>query len=894
MKKNAVLACALLWGAVAAAQPILSVDFNRRNSTEAADTFPGFQSFIISSNGGVAAIQTTPTTRTFGPFTVTLANSGGPGYDDRLRGTPVNSGAFTDSLLLRDFVFSREQTGTSGLDVTVEGLTPDAFYRVTIWSFDTGSGGNRVSDWTANGNVAISGYAFNGNVLPTTNTQYRFSFVAVANGSGQVVVSGRRNPASVDTAGAAQFGVFLNALQIEPTDPRPSITAQPQGRTNQVGDRVTLTAATDGAPPLSLQWFKNGAEVPGATANSLSLSNLVVGDSGDYTLRVTNLYGTNLSSVAALFVLPEPTPDLRQGIVSYWSLDEQLEDNLARPTFSDPYGHNDLKVVANSIYIDQLPGVSGNAALFNGVEQYCYREGGFPAYGPSAFSVALWVNAAGGQIDRRIFAETSTNNNTPVFSLGTHSTGANGTLRVFIRDDSGTVLVDRNSTRTVFDGTLHHVVWSEANGEARLYIDGTLDETSFSYARGPLSLGTTAIGALLRSDGATNFFSGQLDEIAVWSRVISFTEAGQLRTGVVPPPLSNSPPSITLQPASRSVFTRANVTFSFAASGTGPLFVQWRKEGADLVDETNATLVLNNVTLADAGNFDVVVANAVGSATSQVATVTVTLRPVTTDLKLDFNNLGADDVPANTEPGFSSFPLIVAVGPGPVTRMFGGAEITLSAAGGINMQSRKRPLPTNMLAFTEERLLQDFVFAPDTAAGQGLDVAIRFLEPNQTYALTIWSFDNVNNGRLSDWSANGTTLRIGYTFTGSNLPTDNSSSRFTVPVVADAQGTILIQGRRNDLATAANNVFLNALQITAFGELRVRKIEVVAPSSLRLTFDAINPAATHRVEEKINVDDPTWTEVVGAVFGAPNGNTIEVTIPVPATATRFYHIAETP
>jgi hypothetical protein len=280
--------------------------------------------------------------------------------------------------------------------------------------------------------------------------------------------------------------------------------------------------------------------------------------------------------------------------------------------------------------------------------------------------------------------------------------------------------------------------------------------------------------------------------------------------------------------------------------------------------------------------------------TSEVATVSVTLRPVTTDLKVDFNNLGAENVPLNTEIGFSAFALPVPAGAGPFTTAFGGAEVTLSAVGGINMQSRRRPQPVNSGAFTEERLLQDFVFAPDTLAGQGLDVVISFLEPNQPYTLTIWSYDNVNNGRFSDWSANGSVLTNDYTFSGSTLPTDNLMYRFSFPVTADAQGTIRIEARRGTSATAANNVFINALQLTQRAALRVGTIDLSSPTTLRLTVNGINPLATHRVEEKTSIDDASWTEVVGAVFGTPVGNSVEVTIPRPETTTRFYQVVEVP
>lgn len=188
---------------------VLALDISERGVDLASTTQPGFVSFVINSNVSSATIQTQATTRVYGSISVTISNTAPLGYDDRLRTTPVNSGAFTDSLLLRDFIMSRNDTGTGGLDVTISGLTPNQLYRFTVWSFDTGSTGVRVSDWSANGITVTNGYAFNGSVLPTSNDQYRFAFNATATAAGNVLISARRNPIS------ATFGVFLNALQID-------------------------------------------------------------------------------------------------------------------------------------------------------------------------------------------------------------------------------------------------------------------------------------------------------------------------------------------------------------------------------------------------------------------------------------------------------------------------------------------------------------------------------------------------------------------------------------------------------------------------------------------------------------------------------------------------------
>jgi hypothetical protein len=72
----------------------------------------------------------------------------------------------------------------------------------------------------------------------------------------------------------------------------------------------------------------------------------------------------------------------------------------------------------------------------------------------------------------------------------------------------------------------------------------------------------------------------------------------------------------------------ANTTFSVSAGGAKPLAYQWFFNRTNLVaDGTNASLVLTNVGAAMAGDYSVVVANSVGTATSAVARLSVTFPP---------------------------------------------------------------------------------------------------------------------------------------------------------------------------------------------------------------------------------------------------------------------------
>lgn len=92
-------------------------------------------------------------------------------------------------------------------------------------------------------------------------------------------------------------------------------------------------------------------------------------------------------------------------------------------------------------------------------------------------------------------------------------------------------------------------------------------------------------------------------------------------------PLPAGLPQIMRHPESKIVPTNANVTFSVSLCGAPPFTYQWRFNGNNLYGETNSTLTLYNVRLADAGEYSVVVGNSAGMITSAVARLIVQLPP---------------------------------------------------------------------------------------------------------------------------------------------------------------------------------------------------------------------------------------------------------------------------
>lgn len=82
-------------------------------------------------------------------------------------------------------------------------------------------------------------------------------------------------------------------------------------------------------------------------------------------------------------------------------------------------------------------------------------------------------------------------------------------------------------------------------------------------------------------------------------------------------------PIITAHPKSQIVSPNVPVTFKVTASAVPLPTYQWRFNGNTLPGEINSTLALSSVSSADAGLYDVIVANSVGSVTSQVARLTL-------------------------------------------------------------------------------------------------------------------------------------------------------------------------------------------------------------------------------------------------------------------------------
>jgi hypothetical protein len=127
--------------------------------------------------------------------------------------------------------------------------------------------------------------------------------------------------------------------------------------------------------------------------------------------------------------------------------------------------------------------------------------------------------------------------------------------------------------------------------------------------------------------GATNRFLSLQNlrmEDAGSYRVSASNAAGFALSSNATLTVTQQPPTLTGQPASKQGVVGSTVSISVAAVGSLPLYFQWKFNNADLPGATNATLTLAVSSRAQEGEYRVEVRNAFGSVLSSAAFLTIT------------------------------------------------------------------------------------------------------------------------------------------------------------------------------------------------------------------------------------------------------------------------------
>ena len=91
----------------------------------------------------------------------------------------------------------------------------------------------------------------------------------------------------------------------EPSD-LPAVVLAPQNQSVTVGSTVRFVVVASGGEPLQYQWHFNGAPLPGETGALLTLNNVSLGQTGNYSVTISNLFGG--VSRSAMLSVNQPGP----------------------------------------------------------------------------------------------------------------------------------------------------------------------------------------------------------------------------------------------------------------------------------------------------------------------------------------------------------------------------------------------------------------------------------------------------------------------------------------------------------------------------------------------------------------------------------------------------------
>ncbi len=122
--------------------------------------------------------------------------------------------------------------------------------------------------------------------------------------TGYLLASSSASGVSGNKTTASHGGYDFWLLKLEGP---PVVVTPPVSRSVDAGETVTFSVVAQGAPSLTYQWLLNGASLSSARNSSLIISNAQPSDAGEYTVVVTNPYGSSTSQVARLTVMAQPT-----------------------------------------------------------------------------------------------------------------------------------------------------------------------------------------------------------------------------------------------------------------------------------------------------------------------------------------------------------------------------------------------------------------------------------------------------------------------------------------------------------------------------------------------------------------------------------------------------------
>jgi sugar lactone lactonase YvrE len=145
-----------------------------------------------------------------------------------------------------------------------------------------------------------------GNLYVTDEGNSRIRELACRGPSLQLNSVSAANAGSYDVIVSNAYGSVTSSVAVLTVLLPPQITNQPQSQFIIVGQNASFSIGAFGTSPLAYQWQFNGTNLSGQTGTAIAITKPATNLSGNYTVVITNAYGSVTSAVAALIVGSSP------------------------------------------------------------------------------------------------------------------------------------------------------------------------------------------------------------------------------------------------------------------------------------------------------------------------------------------------------------------------------------------------------------------------------------------------------------------------------------------------------------------------------------------------------------------------------------------------------------
>jgi hypothetical protein len=470
----------------------------------------------------------------------------------------------------------------------------------------------------------------------------------------------------------------------------PIITQHPLSQTNYVGGAAVFTVAAkdSGFPTLSYQWRKDGmnlfdgGNISGAIATNLTISKLRVADAGTYDVVVSNLNGSALSTAAVLTVPLTPGANTPLITLQPISMSNYTGGGVTFQVAASDNGFSPLSYQWRKNGVGLLDGghISGAGTIRLTITNLTAADAGnydVVVSNPngtatttlatltvtiSTLMITPTVAGVSSQLAELGRYATNTVNGSgmsgPGVAADTHDNSAYDmwtACGVYAGDHNPSITFDLGGSyglQTTRIWQYNEASWPEFSAKVivistspdnvtfRPISTNTLAEAGRTAAEPAQDIATAAINVryvriqVLNTWGGAVFWNGGVGPNGTDGRYL--TGFSEVRFVVIFAPL------ITQQPRNQRNYCGSAVTFTVAASSNGhpPLSYQWRKSGVNLSDggnisgSTTPNVTISKLTAADAGNYEVVVSNPNGTATSTTVELAL-LRSLTLGVNLN-------------------------------------------------------------------------------------------------------------------------------------------------------------------------------------------------------------------------------------------------------------------